>query len=97
MVEEQEQVNLGAEAQIRIVATEIIGVPTKIEKVRSRRLQGGVYTLYELEINDLRFYAVDIYCGNSHAAMMADDEQIEQIFGFEALPDPGDKQPGPRR
>lgn len=88
-MEEMEEIDLAAVEQVKLVATDVIGVPTDIKKLRDRRLQGGLYTLYEMEINEMRFYAVDIYCGNSHACMMVDDEQIEQIFGFEALPDPG--------
>ena len=86
---------MDGEEQVRLVATETIGAPVSLEIVRDRRLQGGLYSLYELVVDNHRFYAVDILNNDSHAAMMVDDEQIEQIFGFEALPDRGDTTPRP--
>jgi hypothetical protein len=81
-----EQENLDAVAQIKLIAKEMVGEPTSVKYVRQLRGIASTYSLYELEINEMRFYAVDIYNEGMHAAMMADDEQIEQIFGYEALP-----------
>jgi hypothetical protein len=81
---------MDAEGQVRLIATEMVGEPDSIEEVRSRRLQGGLYTLFRVGVGDQTHYAIDILSSSGHAAMIVGDDQIEQIFGFEALPDSSD-------
>ena len=79
--------------QVRLIVKELYGDPLDTKKIRSRRLQGGNYELYEVTVEGGIIYAVDVYCaGASHAAFIATNEQIEEIFGFEALPDRSSKE-----
>jgi len=74
--------------QISLFCTEALEATLDtIEKVRTRSPRGGYYQLFQVIHSKGTDYFLVVTTTSSLNVFPCDDEQIEAIFGYEAVPD----------